>query len=48
MANGDNSGRIVGFNMSEKELAEKIQLHIPDEKSRRVGQSVAAASLPNC
>ncbi len=27
-------------------LAEKIQLHIPDEKSRRVGQSVAAASLP--
>ena len=25
MANGDNSGRIVGFNMSEKELAEKIQ-----------------------
>ena len=30
------------------ELAEKIQLHIPDEKSRRVGQSVAAASLPNC
>ena len=28
------------------ELAEQIQLHIPDEKSRRVGQSVAAASLP--
>ena len=28
------------------ELAEKVQLHIPDEKSRRVGQSVAAASLP--
>ncbi len=28
------------------ELAEKIELHIPDEKSRRVGQSVAAASLP--
>ncbi len=27
-------------------LAEKITLHIPDEKSRRVGQSVAAASLP--
>lgn len=27
-------------------LSEKIQLHIPDEKSRRVGQSVAAASLP--
>jgi len=28
------------------ELAEKITLHIPDEASRRVGQSVAAASLP--
>lgn len=28
------------------ELSEKITLHIPDEKSRRVGQSVAAASLP--
>ena len=28
------------------ELANKIKLHIPDEKSRRVGQSVAAASLP--
>ena len=28
------------------ELASKIQLHIPDESSRRVGQSVAAASLP--
>ena len=27
-------------------LAGKIQLHIPDESSRRVGQSVAAASLP--
>ena len=27
-------------------LSEKIKLHIPDEKSRRVGQSVAAASLP--
>ncbi len=28
------------------ELAKTIKLHIPDEKSRRVGQSVAAASLP--
>ncbi len=28
------------------ELAKKLELHIPDEKSRRVGQSVAAASLP--
>ena len=28
------------------EFAKKVQLHIPDEKSRRVGQSVAVASLP--
>ncbi len=28
------------------ELAKKIKLNIPDENSRRVGQSVAAASLP--
>ncbi len=28
------------------ELAESCKLHIPDESSRRVGQSVAAASLP--
>jgi len=27
-------------------LAKKIALHVPDEKSRRVGQAVAAASLP--
>lgn len=27
-------------------LAEEITLHLPDEKSRRVGQAVAAASLP--
>ena len=28
------------------ELLKKIELHLPDEKIRRVGQSVAAASLP--
>lgn len=28
------------------ELYKKVKLHIPDEKARRVGQSVAAASLP--
>jgi predicted NBD/HSP70 family sugar kinase len=27
-------------------LAGKIALHVPDEKSRRIGQAVAAASLP--
>ncbi len=28
------------------ELLQKLELHLPDEKIRRVGQSVAAASLP--
>ncbi len=28
------------------EIARKVQIHVPDEKSRRVGQAVAAASLP--
>lgn len=27
-------------------LAERVRLHVPDEKNRRVGQAVAAASLP--
>ena len=34
------------LNKEFPELAAKVQLHIPDENSRRVGQSVAAASLP--
>jgi predicted NBD/HSP70 family sugar kinase len=28
------------------DLASRIQVHLPDERSRRVGQSIAAASLP--
>ena len=28
------------------ELAARIHVQLPDEKSRRVGQSIAAASLP--
>jgi hypothetical protein len=28
------------------QLAEKLHIQLPDEKSRRVGQSIAAASLP--
>jgi hypothetical protein len=27
-------------------LASRLRLHLPDEKSRRVGQAIAAASLP--
>lgn len=34
------------MNLKFPELASKCELYIPDEKSRRVGQSVAAASLP--
>ncbi len=34
------------LNTEFPELANKMELHIPDENSRRVGQSVAAASLP--
>jgi predicted NBD/HSP70 family sugar kinase len=29
------------------EIATKIEIRVPDEKSRRVGQAVAAASLPS-
>jgi hypothetical protein len=28
------------------ELAERIALHVPDEKQKRHGQAIAAASLP--
>jgi predicted NBD/HSP70 family sugar kinase len=34
------------FETEFPELLNKIELHLPDEKIRRVGQSVAAASLP--
>jgi predicted NBD/HSP70 family sugar kinase len=34
------------FEAEFPELLQKVELHLPDEKIRRVGQSVAAASLP--
>ena len=34
------------FETEFPELLKKIEMHLPDEKIRRVGQSVAAASLP--
>ena len=34
------------FEAEFPELLKKVELHLPDEKIRRVGQSVAAASLP--
>jgi predicted NBD/HSP70 family sugar kinase len=39
----------VAREVLEKEfppMAAKMELHVPDEKSRRIGQAVAAASLP--
>ena len=32
--------------MEFPETAESVELHVPDEKMRRIGQAVAAASLP--
>jgi predicted NBD/HSP70 family sugar kinase len=48
---GDGGNRIMSrasevLRQEFPELAERVQLHLPDEKSRRVGQAVAAASLP--
>ena len=40
----DRAREVLGSDYPE--LAERIALHLPDEKSRRVGQAVAAASLP--
>ena len=34
------------LNEEYPELAQKVRVMLPDEKTRRVGQSVAAASLP--
>ena len=40
----DNAQKVLDNEFPE--LAKKLELNIPDEQSRRVGQSVAAASLP--
>jgi predicted NBD/HSP70 family sugar kinase len=40
----DNAVRVLRCEFPE--LAEQINVHLPDEISRRVGQSIAAASLP--
>jgi len=39
-------GAMKVFRSEFPELVEKINIQLPDEKSRRVGQSIAAASLP--
>jgi len=47
-AGGDIILRGAGevLKMEFPDIEEKIKLHLPDEKSKRVGQAVAAASLP--
>lgn len=40
----DEARRVLGLEFPN--LAARVNLQLPDEKSRRVGQSVAAASLP--
>lgn len=40
----DGAQRVLGLEFPE--LLDRMALHLPDEKVRRVGQSVAAASLP--
>jgi len=40
----ENARRVLELEFPE--LTDKFVLHLPDEKSRRVGQAVAAASLP--
>ena len=40
----DTARRVLATEFAD--VAERISLHVPDEKSKRVGQAVAAASLP--
>jgi predicted NBD/HSP70 family sugar kinase len=40
----ENARRVLAQEFPD--LAEKVEIQLPDEKSRRVGQSIAAASLP--
>jgi len=42
----DECQRVLGEEYPE--LAAQISIMLPDEKARRVGQSIAAASLPEC
>ena len=40
----DTARRVLSSEFAD--VADRISLHVPDEKSKRVGQAVAAASLP--
>jgi predicted NBD/HSP70 family sugar kinase len=41
-----NGAREV-LNVEFPDLAKQVQFHVPDEKEKRHGQAIAAASLPN-
>ena len=47
---GDTILRVTNEILADEypELAKKCMVTLPDEKMRRVGQAVAAASLPKC
>ena len=52
VTSGEGGARIIKYaklvlEAESPDLAKQIQITLPDEKSRRVGQSVAAASLPD-
>lgn len=51
VTSGDGGAQIVAtakrvIELEAPELAARLRLHLPDESTRRVGQSIAAASLP--
>ena len=51
VTSGDGGNIIIDkanavLNEDFPEIAERVELHLPDESSRRIGQAVAAASLP--
>jgi hypothetical protein len=41
----ETAGQVLRAEFTE--LAERIRFHIPDEKEKRHGQAIAAASLPS-
>lgn len=51
VTSGKGGDRVIGkaaetLKAFDAKLAEQIKVHLPDESNRRVGQSIAAASLP--
>jgi hypothetical protein len=46
MESGSASSRLRNLKIHFPELAGKLELCVPGEKSRRIGQAMAAATLP--